>query len=55
MLKIALPNKGRLSEEARSLFGDAGLEVRATGDRALTGSRAGELQGRLVSAPDHTQ
>ena len=35
MLKIALPNKGRLAEDVRDLFADAGLEVRSRGDRAL--------------------
>ena len=29
MLKIALPNKGRLADETRELFDDAGLDVRA--------------------------
>jgi ATP phosphoribosyltransferase len=51
-LKIALPNKGRLSEEARLLFGDAGLEVRATGERALTASLGGEFQALFVRAQD---
>jgi len=40
MLKIALPNKGRLAEDARELFADAGLPVRARGDRALSASLA---------------
>ena len=31
MLKIALPNKGRLADETRELFEDAGLPVRARG------------------------
>ncbi len=52
MLKIALPNKGRLSEEARLLFGDAGLEVRASGERALTASLGGEFQALVVRAQD---
>ena len=52
MLKIALPNKGRLSEESRLLFGDAGLEVRATGERALTASLGGEFQALFVRAQD---
>jgi ATP phosphoribosyltransferase len=52
MLKIALPNKGRLSEEARLLFSDAGLEVRATGERALTASLGGEFQALFVRAQD---
>lgn len=52
MLKIALPNKGRLSDEARELFNDAGLEVRAQGDRALTASLGGEFEAIFVRAQD---
>ncbi|MEO7454954.1 MAG: ATP phosphoribosyltransferase [Gemmatimonadaceae bacterium] len=52
MLRIALPNKGRLSEEARELFTDAGLEVRAAGPRALTASLGGEFQALFVRAQD---
>lgn len=52
MLKIALPNKGRLSEDARELFRDAGLEVRAQGDRALTASLGGEFEALFVRAQD---
>lgn len=52
MLKIALPNKGRLSEEARELFNDAGLEVRASGERALTASLGGEFEAIFVRAQD---
>lgn len=52
MLKIALPNKGRLAEEARELFGDAGLEVRAQGERALTASLGGEFEALFVRAQD---
>lgn len=52
MLRIALPNKGRLSEDARTLFNDAGLEVRATGERALTASLGGEFQAIFVRAAD---
>lgn len=52
MLKIALPNKGRLSEETRELFNDAGLEVRAQGDRALTASLGGEFEAIFVRAQD---
>lgn len=52
MLKIALPNKGRLSEEARELFNDAGLEVRGQGDRALTASLGGEFEAIFVRAQD---
>jgi ATP phosphoribosyltransferase len=52
MLRIALPNKGRLSEEARELFTDAGLEIRAAGPRALTASLGGEFQALFVRAQD---
>jgi ATP phosphoribosyltransferase len=52
MLRIALPNKGRLAEEARILFGDAGLDIRSTGDRALTASLGGEFEGLFVRAQD---
>ena len=52
MLKIALPNKGRLSEETRELFADAGLPVRARGDRALTASLGGEFEALFVRAQD---
>jgi ATP phosphoribosyltransferase len=52
MLRIALPNKGRLATEARELFNDAGLEVRALGDRALTASLGGEFEALFVRAQD---
>jgi ATP phosphoribosyltransferase len=52
MLKIALPNKGRLADETRELFDDAGLEVRARGERALTASLGGEYEALFVRAQD---
>lgn len=52
MLRIALPNKGRLAEDARELFADAGLEVRSIGDRALTASLGGEFAAIFVRAQD---
>ena len=52
MLRIALPNKGRLADEARELFTDAGLEIRAAGPRALTASLGGEFQALFVRAQD---
>ena len=52
MLRIALPNKGRLAEDARELFNDAGLEVRSLGERALTASLGGEFEGLFVRAQD---
>jgi ATP phosphoribosyltransferase len=52
MLRIALPNKGRLSEQARELFGDAGLDVRVGSDRALIASLGGEFEALFVRAQD---
>jgi ATP phosphoribosyltransferase len=52
MLRIALPNKGRLADETRALFAEAGLAVRALGDRALTASLGDEFQALFVRAQD---
>jgi len=52
MLRIALPNKGRLADSTRELYADAGLDVRARGDRALTASLGGEFQALFVRAQD---
>ncbi len=52
MLRIALPNKGRLSQDTKELFNDAGLEVRALSDRALTASLGGEFEAIFVRAQD---
>jgi ATP phosphoribosyltransferase len=52
MLRVALPNKGRLADDVRELFGDAGLEVRARGERALIASLGGEFEAILVRAKD---
>src|SRR5690349_18011597 len=52
MLRIALPNKGRLSEEARELVNQAGLEVQVRGDRALSASLGGEFEAIFVRAQD---
>ena len=52
MLKIALPNKGRLADETRELFADAGLPVRARGERALSASLGGEFEAIFVRAQD---
>lgn len=52
MLRIALPNKGRLSEECQELFTDAGLAVRSAGPRALTASLGGEFKALFVRAQD---
>jgi ATP phosphoribosyltransferase len=52
MLRIALPNKGRLADETRELFEDAGLPVKARGERALTASLGGEYEAIFVRAQD---
>ena len=52
MLRIALPNKGRLADETRELFDDAGLAIRARSDRALTASLGGEFEALFVRAQD---
>ena len=52
MLRIAIPNKGRLADETRQLFDDAGLPVRAAGDRALSASLGGIFEAIFVRAQD---
>jgi ATP phosphoribosyltransferase len=48
----ALPNKGRLNTDCRDLLADAGLEVRASSERALTASLGGEFEAIFVRAQD---
>jgi ATP phosphoribosyltransferase len=52
MLRIAIPNKGRLADDTRQLFDDAGLEVRSRGERALTASLGGVFEAIFVRAQD---
>jgi ATP phosphoribosyltransferase len=52
LLRVALPNKGRLAQDTRDLFNDAGLEVRALSDRALRASLGGEFEAIFVRAQD---
>lgn len=52
MLRIALPNKGRLAGDVRELFADAGLPIRAASDRALRASLGGEFEALFVRAED---
>lgn len=52
MLRIALPNKGRLADDARELFADAGLPAKARGERSLTASLGGEFEAIFVRAAD---
>ena len=52
MLKLALPNKGRLAEDTRELFADAGLAVQVRDERALSASLGGEFEAIFVRAQD---
>lgn len=52
MLKIALPNKGRLAEEVRDLFEEAGLAVRIQSERALLATLGSEYEAIFVRAQD---
>ena len=52
MIRIALPNKGRLSERARDLLERAGLEFELRAERALQASLGGDVQALFVRAED---
>ena len=52
MYRIALPNKGRLADDARALFTDAGLDVRVRGDRALSAAVGDRFEAIFVRAED---
>lgn len=52
MLRIAIPNKGRLSEAALDLFQKAGLRAEFRADRALMARLGDEFQAIFVRAQD---
>jgi ATP phosphoribosyltransferase len=52
MLRVALPNKGRLAEETRGLFEDAGLGVRIQNERALIATLGSSSEAIFVRAQD---
>ncbi|MSR03729.1 MAG: ATP phosphoribosyltransferase [Gemmatimonadetes bacterium] len=52
MLKIALPNKGRLADDVRALLDDAGLSVRVQSDRALIAKLGDEYEAIFVRSQD---
>lgn len=52
MLRIALPNKGRLSESALDLFETAGLRPEFRADRALVARLGDDFQAIFVRAQD---
>src|SRR5690606_4346615 len=52
MVRIALPNKGRLATETRDLLERAGLAFEASSERALQASLGGEFVALFVRAQD---
>lgn len=52
MLRLALPNKGRLSEDTLTLFADAGLAPDSRADRALSATLGEEFEAIFVRAQD---
>jgi ATP phosphoribosyltransferase len=52
MIRIALPNKGRLADGARALLERAGLAFEARGERALQASLGGDFLALFVRAAD---
>ncbi|MBK6518194.1 MAG: ATP phosphoribosyltransferase [Polyangiaceae bacterium] len=52
MIKIALPNKGRLADNVRAVLEDAGLGVRIESERALTASIGEGFTALFVRAQD---
>jgi len=55
VLRIALPNKGRLSERALELFERAGLKAEFTSARALMATLGRDFQAIFVRAEDITE
>jgi ATP phosphoribosyltransferase len=52
MVRIALPNKGRLSEDIAVLLDDAGLPIRGRSERALVASLGDAFEAIFVRARD---
>jgi len=52
MIRIALPNKGRLAESTRELLERAGLEFDMTHERSLTATLGDDFQALFVRAND---
>lgn len=52
MLRIALPNKGRLADDTLELLSDAGLDIGSRSSRALRASLGGEFEALFVRAQD---
>lgn len=52
MLRVALPNKGRLADQALALFEKAGLKAESRADRALVANLGSRFQAIFVRAQD---
>jgi ATP phosphoribosyltransferase len=52
MVRVALPNKGRLTDDVKALLDDAGLPIRGKSERSLTASLGGEYEAIFVRAQD---
>ncbi len=52
MLRIALPNKGRLADQSLALFEKAGLKAESRVERALVANLGMDFQGIFVRAQD---
>lgn len=52
MIRVALPNKGRLVDDIRSVLDDAGLPIRGKSERSLSASLGTEFEAIFVRAQD---
>jgi ATP phosphoribosyltransferase len=52
MIRIAVPNKGRLADDTRELFEDAGLGFRIQNDRALVATMGSDYEAIFVRSQD---
>lgn len=52
MIRIALPNKGRLQDDVKNLLDDAGLPIRGKSERSLTASLGADFEAIFVRAQD---
>jgi len=52
VIRIALPNKGRLTDEIRDVLDDAGLPIRGKSERSLSAKLGDEFEAIFVRAQD---
>src|SRR5690606_28105084 len=52
LVRIAIPNKGRLADDIRQLLSDAGFDARGGGERTLSIPLGEGLEALLVRAQD---